>query len=385
VKDIEDVTQEVKDKNPIELVIAEDGFKLPGHGNMHVKSPGQGGLVVNIAMQLYYWNSKAEHGDVITWVMNRKGWDFNTAVEFLCRRAGMPEPEWKPEDPEVRKAAQTKAAVLDVATEVFHGWLMKSKPALEFVKQRGWTISSGKDEDGELDPSAATAELARLGFSGEGKPEERQELEGQLVGRAGIDPMNPEPAAVAVLGMSDTQRIKKWCHNRGFMPNEKWIENGYIPGMLGRKRLVYPHIQGGRTRYLSGRSIEEKFHFNPPAELLGERKVYLNHVFRAKGDQVVVVEGQGDAVSLGQLGIEAVALNGVAMNDNLIDLLAEHAVKYVGFDNDGTGIANAMRLAELIGPLTRMVNWNFWNLTWANSDGDDLPVKDANDLLRALQ
>lgn len=384
MRSLEDIVQEVKDRNPIEDVIAEDGFRLPGRG-MYLKSPKQGGLVVNTHAQLYYWNARAEHGDVISWVEHRKGTDFKGAIEILCRRAGLPEPEWGHEDPKVRMAAQAKANVLDVATEMFHKWLMASEEAMEFVKGRGWSIEAGSDEDGEQAPEAATAMKARLGYSGTGSREERQELEGELVGRAGIDPSNPDPVVVAVMGMGGKEKIAKWSALRQIELKPDWIDDGYIPGMLGRKRLIYPHMINGRVRYMSGRSIEEKFHYNPPMVLMGERMPYFNHVYRQKGDEVVIVEGQGDAVSLGQLGVEAVALNGVAPNESLVEALKHHKVKYVGTDSDKVGIQNSQRLGELIGPMTRLVNWGFWNHTWTDQSGDSHFVKDANDLLRALQ
>ena len=64
--------------------------------------------------------------------------------------------------------------------------------------------------------------------------------------------------------------------------------------------LVYPHFEAGRLTYLSGRSVEGKRHYNPPREVLGERQPYFNRCYQANSPQVVVVEGQADAVTLGQ-------------------------------------------------------------------------------------
>jgi len=64
--------------------------------------------------------------------------------------------------------------------------------------------------------------------------------------------------------------------------------------------LVYIHLHKGRLMYLSGRSIEGKKHYNPPRDLIGEKQPYFNHGYANDAGQVVVVEGQADAITFGE-------------------------------------------------------------------------------------
>ena len=67
--------------------------------------------------------------------------------------------------------------------------------------------------------------------------------------------------------------------------------------------IVYIHIEQGRLTYLSGRSIEGKKHYNPPREIIGERQPYYNHLYSPQAEQVVIVEGQADAITFAEWGI----------------------------------------------------------------------------------
>jgi hypothetical protein len=182
------------------------------------------------------------------------------------------------------------------------------------------------------------------------------------------------PAAVAILGLRGN--VHEWAKRHAIQLNDDWLANGYIPGMLGRKRLVYAHVRGGRVRYLSGRGIEQKFHYNLPEALVGKRQPYFNQAYSPASDECIVVEGQADAISLGQLGLAAVALAGVAPDEDITEMLKHHRAVYVGLDADKAGDKNRWRVADAIGPTVRLVRWD----TLVEHNG----VKDANDLLRSM-
>jgi len=134
--------------------------------------------------------------------------------------------------------------------------------------------------------------------------------------------------------------------------------------------LVYPHVEYGRVVYLSARSIVGKQHYQPPVDLVGKRRLYFNWLYSAMMEHVVAVEGQADAITLGQWGIPAVAVAGnfsPELLELLVKVLRKHQVVYIGFDQDEAGQVQAQKLAERLGPLTRMVKW---------------PAKDANDWLQ---
>ena len=68
--------------------------------------------------------------------------------------------------------------------------------------------------------------------------------------------------------------------------------------------IVYVHLLRGRLTYLSGRSIEGKQHYNVPREILGERQPYYNYQYSPRAEQVVIVEGQADAITFAEWGFQ---------------------------------------------------------------------------------
>lgn len=432
---MDDIVEQIKARLRIEDVIEGDGYPLPKRGIYRkCTTAGTGGLIVNVNKQMYYWNSQAEWGDVIGWVEKRRGLDFKGAVEELCTRAGLPTPEWRGEDQAQRLAARAREEALDVAQRVFVRWFWRSPEAQVYARGRGWTggeeggstgstqgtVDAGDPpEPGKPEPEPGTLHVAMLGYSGDGTEAERAEMRRELE-LAGVD--LDSPTAVAILGKRGN--VAEWARGHGLQLSDEWIANGYIPGMIGRKRLVYAHVRGGRVRYLSGRGIEQKYHYNLPEALVGKRQVYQNQAYSPAADEVILVEGQADAISLGQLGIAAIALAGVQADDDLGETLKGHRAVYIGTDADTAGMLAAWRLGELMGPMARLLPWSSpvdvnlapdananpqvkaqaaraaqiagalaLSMRWpvgqelgrfATAEGDDKPVKDGNDLLRAM-
>lgn len=370
-----DIVELVKERNRIEDVIEADGYPLPQRGRYRkCSTKGTGGLVIDIEAQAYFWNTRAENGDVIAWVQKQHRMDFKGAVEWLCERAGLPRPNWGSADPAARLAARMREEALDVAQRVFIRWLAKSPEAQAYVARRGWSLWQGTDEEGEKHPG--TAVKAMLGYSGEGTDHELAEMRKELQ-EAGVD--LESPAAVAILGYRGD--VVAWA-NKHQVPHltDEWVVKNKVPGILGHKRLVYPHVRNGRIIYLSGRSIDVKYHYNLPESLVGKRQPMFNHMYAPGCEQCIVVEGQADAISLGQLGFPAVALAGVSPDENLVELLKKHKSLYVGLDADKAGHANEWRVAEALGPMVRLVSWRSH---YTGADGVN-SVKDANDLLLAM-
>jgi hypothetical protein len=412
-----DVVEQIKNKLRIEDVIEADGYPLPKRGIYRkCTTPSTGGLVVNVSKQMYFWNTHGEWGDVIGWIEKRRGCDFKEAIELLCRQANIPEPTWKGEDHNQRMAARAREEVLDVAQRVFVRWFWKSADAQAYAMGRGWT-GDKLDDAGEIEPG--TLRMAMLGYSGEGTKEERAEMRSELQ-MAGVD--LDSPAAVSILGMNGN--VIDWAKRHGIQLNDEWIANGYVPGMVGRSRLVYAHVRAGRVRYLSARGIHEKFHYNLPEALVGKRQVYFNQAYNPSVDDVVVVEGQADAISLGQLDVAAIALAGVAQDEELAETLKKHKTIYIGTDADVTGVLASWRLSGALDPSVRLLPWTNpsavkwdvpadatvqvrqntaraahytaavshqmrWPLgdelnSFKDADNQVHSVKDANDLLRAM-
>jgi DNA primase len=307
----------IKEANRIEEIVAED-FAVLGNSRYR-RTREHDSLVIDTAEQYYVWNSQNETGDVVDWLQKRRSWDFKAAVEHLCRRAHLESPVWSKEDNQRAIARRQVEDALTVAARFFVRVFRASDAAQAYVASRGWTTETARD--------------AGLGFWDGNRDELRKELRLYGVDLGG-------PAARAALGIPD-------------------------------EMLIYPHVRHGRVRYLSGRSIEGKRHYNPPRDLVGERQPFFNHLYHADAEEVVICEGQADAVTWGQWATAAVALAGCAADVTLARQLSRHKTVYLGLDADQAGETGTGKMAELLGPLVRILH------PWPEGS------KDANAALQA--
>lgn len=366
---MEDFVEEIKDANPIETVIERLGYKFDRDHGVSRRVSHTGGLVVNTKMQRYFWASKGWNGDVVDLVMRHEGLEFKDAINWLADLAGRERPNWGKVDQTVIKAARVQASVFDVAQRVFARWLQEDAGALAYVRGRGLT-----DE---------TIAETRVGFSGRGTEAFYRDMRGEF-SLYGIDA--DEPAAVAVLGFWGD--VMSWARQYGVdaaLLDDKWIEKGHIAGLLGVPGVIYAHSMGRRLVYFSRRhlpghdrirneeGIEREWKsWNPPRALVGERQFYFNQAWRADAQECLVVEGQMDAITLGQWGMAAVALCGLGSSPDastwLKQKLSKHLVVYLALDADGPGQEKVRKLGVLLGPMTRIVRWP---ATLPGSQADD--------------
>jgi len=338
----DDIFEQVKGGNKIEDVIQEAGYSLRRSSARYMRAREHDSLVVDVQNQAFFWNSRAMQGDVITWVQDWKRTDAKGAIEFLARRAGLPEPTWGQSN-QVRVAARKRDDALTVAARVMVRWLWSNQEAMAYAIGRGWTEE--------------TIKAAGLGYSGRGTPTEQAELR-QALEAEGVDLASP--AAVAVCGYKGD--VEKWVEKqpRELVPAlpTDWIGKKELKG-IPNGMLVYPHVVGGRVRYLSCRAVgEKKMHYNLPAALVGERQAYYNHVYSPGAERCVVVEGQADAISLGQWDIPAVALAGTAADSQaLANVRGRHAELYIAVDQDKAGQSALHPLGEALGPMSRLVRF----------------------------
>ena len=362
-----DYAEEVKRRVRIEEIINAD-CPLRGSGR-YLRCAEHDSLVVDTQNQAYYWNKEGEQGDVFTWVMARKGWDFKRALEYLAQKAGV---TIRYSDEQMKRiaASRRRETAFALAAHLMHAWLWEDKEALGYVRSRGW--------------SDATVKAALLGFTGRSTAAAVKALRAAFE-REGIDPEGPE--AIAVLGFRGD--VEGWAKRHGVSPLGHWVKNGFIPGLLGRRRLVYPHVLFGRVVYLSSRNIleddAERKAYNLPVALAGQRQPYFNHAYRHNAEEIVIVEGQADAISLAQWGIAAVATAGTGWKDfaePLQQIQERHKVLYYAMDSDEGGRTALVGrkgnypLADVFSPMTRIVTWPEVTLE-GNKQG-----KDANDLLK---
>ena len=245
----------------------------------------------------YAWYSKDEYGDVFDFVGRYhlgygSGWNnhdpvqFREAVEHLAGRAGIP----------IARGTdfrQTAAWAERQLVQRLHDALLSSPTALTYATHaRGWEME--------------TIRLAKLGYM---PADKRRLLEG--------------------LNLPDQWRS---------------VIERFPAGML-----VYIHQHKGRLTYLSGRSIEGKQHYNPPRELIGAKQPYFNHCYADDAGQVVLVEGQADAISFGAWGIPAVAIAGLTVSEELLERLKRHGRVFVALDNTDDAGAQSRLIAAALG------------------------------------
>jgi hypothetical protein len=394
----DELVDDAKRLNPIEQIVAETpGFTLTGHGR-YLTTREHDSLIIDTHTGGYHYNSAEEHGDVINWIEHRNGWDFKATVEWLCRRAGIAEPDWGAGSPGQRIAARARMDVYDAATEVFTSYLWADKDALAYPQRRGWT-----DE---------TIKTAMLGYTG--NADQREAVKGALIKtivEGGGDPQSP--AAVAMVGYRGD--VRRWMLDHELNPEEqsKWIEQGFIPGLVGRDMLIYPHVIGGRVVYLSGRRIhvepgEHNKSYNLPVTLAGQKQIYCNWIWSSKVMTCVVTEGQANAVTLAQWGLPAVALMGTSVDEHTARFLgvgdADREVAiYLALDSDAAG-KKAVGMSEekfkpgllaenkylrFFGPTARVLDWKGIGgidtyIDQTDPERPEREVTDANDLLRGM-
>jgi len=287
--------EQIRSANPIEQIVSEK-FNLKRMGTRFV-GVEHDSLVVTPATGQYFWNSHGEYGDAFDFVgrhllgydarwNNRDAVIFMEAVRHLADRAGISIETQNDFHKSYGWAERQLVARL-------YETLLATPAALEYAtKTRGWQLG--------------TVKAARLGFM----PQDKRGL------------------------LADLNLPDKWRTVIGKFP----------AGML-----VYIHLERGRLAYLSGRSIEGKKHYNPPREILGERRPYYNHLYSADAERVVLVEGQADAITFGEWGIAALAVAGMHVNDELLTALRAHRRVFVALDNTPDAMEKNREIAKALG------------------------------------
>ena len=123
-----------------------------------------------------------------------------------------------------------------------------------------------------------------------------------------------------------------------------------------KNRLMFP-IQDVRNRYIAfgGRVLDNSLpkYINSPEGIVyskGRNLYAMNIAKNVKTENIIMVEGYMDAVSLHQRGIQnVVASLGTALTESQARLLRKYAEKVViSYDSDGAGQAATMRGLEIL-------------------------------------
>lgn len=375
------VFDEIKRRIDLVEIIKED-HPLKGHGSEYRGDwKGDGGLVVTRGDGgnfYYYWNQHKRGGSVFDYLINERGMDMKSAVEYAAKRAGVTLPEWTHKNTKSWLAARVVEDTFSVATKVFEKWMSATAAAMDYGRGRAWT-----DE---------TIKAARLGFTGFGTAAEYKEMrEALAMNNIAAD----APAAVAIMGYKgDVARLMKTWEEKldlqGVVNNDD-ILNGYISGFMSKPRLIYPHVYFHKVTYLSSRNLvktedgklisepdKHKKSYNPRKGLVGERQPYFGWNYSVNANHIVDVEGQADAITFAQWGFNVVARVGTALDDYWgNELCKRHETRYCATDNDAAGeeawrgAKDEYPIVDLWGPLAQIVKYP------TTREGK---IKDANEL-----
>jgi DNA primase len=372
---------QLKDKADLAQVISETG------GEYKIDTRRRGKYLVGIThesltvdpdKQIYTWFSKTgrsksgnETGDVFSWLERYRNMDFWAAALYLAEKYGVRVPSGvhpaaNGENVERARAFRARVEAFEVACMWFEQQLWSNQAALKYAMQRGW--------------AEETIRAHRLGYSA---PDKASDLASEFA-MYDVDVNSPE----IIMLIGKRGGIKDWCQDQGIEGQTNWLEQDRIWGMVDFPRLVYPHIWRGRVMYFSSRNLKwdkselvgehdkSKKGFNPPRALSGERQRYFNCAFHKNADPIVIVEGQADAITLGQWNIPSVALMGLASDEQLVGMMGDQGRRYIALDNDERGNAARWKVAELFGPMCRLIKWP--------EQWEGMETKDVNDWLQAM-
>lgn len=289
--------EQIRSANPIEQVVGEK-FALRRQGTRYV-GVEHDSLVVTPQTGQYFWNSRSEYGDVFDFTgrhllgydhrwNNRDAAMFLEAVRSLAQRAGI----------SIETQNDFHKSFVWAERQLVHRLheaLLNTSAALEYATQtRGWQLT--------------TVKAGRLGFM----PQDKRTL------------------------LADLNLPDKW----------RMVISKFPAGML-----VYIHLEWGRLAYLSGRSIVGMQHYNPPREILGERRPYYNHLYSADAEQLALVEGQADAITFGKWGVPALAIAGMHVSEELFTTLRQHRRVFVTLDNTPEALEKNREIARKLGSI----------------------------------
>lgn len=384
------IIDEIKTKVDIVELIQQDaavrlrksGRNWTGFCPFHANTDTPALIVFPDTQTWHCFGACNDGGTQIDWVLKKnQGWDVKEAIKELARRANIPMGDMNGTELKQRLAVRAREDALQIAARLFAKWLQEDAEALAYARSRGWN-----DE---------TIAASRLGFSGRATAAQVKEMKGEF-DLHGIK--HDAPDAVMILGYKGD--VAAWAQAHGLDPAS--FKEKAVHGLMDKPGLVYAHKLNGRIVYLSrrqlpghdviradGKEIEWR-QFNPYSSLAGEKVPFFNHMHLRDRDRVVIVEGQGDAITLAQWGIPAMALCGSAwknLEDEIKMLQGKYETIYFATDADTPGekIVTGAGREEGKFPLTTAFGAMLWitrwpKFKWTRPDGHEKISKDANDL-----
>ncbi len=306
-------------------------------------------FTVNDDKEFYHCFSTGEHGNIFDFLMKTKSIGFGEAVRTLAAEAGMQPYRFSNFDKKKDLRFQIYKKILKEYSNFFHDQIFQkdNAEALEYVKKRGLN----KDN----------IETFKLGFV-----PWKNNFYNELLKRYSEEELN-------LSGL--------------FYKNNK--TGKYIDRF--NSRVIFPiNNIAGETIAFGGRIIKDgklaKYINSPETEFYKKGNVIYN-LDKAKDDrsntnEVIIVEGYMDVVSLSSFGIKNVVANsGTALTERQISLIWRFfSDPIICLDGDESGQTAAHRIAEKLFPYINEKNKIFFSIIPEGQDPDDFIKKNGKDV-----
>jgi DNA primase len=309
------------------------------------KSPS---FTVNDEKEFYHCFSSSEHGNIFDFLMKTKSIGFGEAVRTLAAEAGMQPYRFSNFDKKKDLRFQNYKNIFKDYSKYFHQqlFLENNKDALDYLLKRGLNTNVIKE--------------FQLGYV----PWKNNFYDDLL------KKYNEEDIALTGL----------------YYKNDKTGKN------VDRfnSRIIFPvnNISGDPIAF-GGRIIREsklaKYINSPETEFYKKGNMIFNldkaKDSRAETDEVIIVEGYMDVVSVYSSGVKNVIANsGTALTERQIDLIWKFfSNPIICLDGDESGQKAALRIAEKLFPMINDKNKIYFSILPEGKDPDDFIKQNGKD------
>jgi DNA primase len=354
----EDIDRVRAATNLVDLVGAVTTVKRSGRSYSAVcpfhqeKTPS---LSLDPVRGLYHCFGCGKGGDVYTFVQETQGLDFNEAVEFLARQAGI---QIETDPGASRRRGEHEEMVEAVRQAVrFYQKTLRSSPdaghARAYLRGRGL--------------GAEAVDHYEIGYGPES------------------DSWDALVRSLRTEGIKDSTMMGSGLAKRG--------RGGKLFDVF-RDRLLFPiHDLRGDPVGFGGRTLSERGpkYLNSADSRIYQKSRLLYGLNRAKGEiartqEAVVVEGYFDVIAVNQAGVDtAVATCGTALGEDHFDLLRRFTDRVVlVFDSDQAGAGAALRGDTLRTPVDLDFDLRVADLPGGMDPADLVQAGRSNDLAKAI-
>ena len=309
------------------------------------KSPS---FTVNDEKEFYHCFSSGEHGNIFDFLMKTKSIGFGEAVRSLAIEAGMQPFRFSNFDKKKELRYQSYKNILKDYSNYFHDYLFSSnnKEAMEYLLKRGLKKKNIED--------------FRLGYV----PWQNNFYE---------------------------ELIKKYSEEEINLTG-LYYKNDKTGKFIDRfnSRIIFPvNNIIGDTIAFGGRIIREsklaKYINSPETEFYKKGNTIFNldkaKDSRSETDEVLIVEGYMDVVSVYSYGVKNVIANsGTALTERQINLIWKFfSNPIICLDGDESGQKAALRIAEKLFPLINEKNKIYFSIMPDGNDPDDFIKQNGRD------